>query len=75
MTHPQPPSRRQADVLDIIIRTFRVTDEPVPSTFIARRLGISPVAVRRHLESLHRKGWLETDGAPAKPRPSYLTAR
>lgn len=71
--HPRPPSSRQADVLDVIVRTFRVTAEPVSAAFISRRLGMGRTTVRVHLEALHRKGWLETRGCAAKPRPDYLT--
>lgn len=72
MKHPEPPSPRQADVLDVVVRVYRATQEPVSSALIARRLNLSRGTVREHLIDLHEKGWLETDSAAAIPAPDYL---
>lgn len=59
---------RQRMVLDAIIRYHRVTGEPCPASYLARRLSIHHSSVQRHLELLHRKGWLRGANAPAMPR-------
>ena len=72
MTHPRPPSPRQAEILDLVIRVYRVTEEPVPGRLIADRLHMKRWTLRTHLEELHRKGWLVTDTAPAQPALDFL---
>lgn len=58
---------RQREVLDIIVRYYRTTAEPCPSTYIARRTGRHPSTIQEHLNALHQKGWLVTANAPATP--------
>lgn len=60
------PSQQRA-VLDIVVRYFRATGEPCPSTFIARKMNRDASTVREHLAALYAKGWMVTANAPAKP--------
>lgn len=73
--HPRPPSPRQGEVLDLIIRVYQVTQRPVSAAFVADRLAMDWATAREHFSALHRKGWLEIDGTPATPRPAYLKVR
>lgn len=70
---PRLPSHRQADVLDVIVRTYRFTGEPVSGPYLSRKLNMPRATLRVHLAELHRKGWLRTANAPAAPAPDYLS--
>jgi hypothetical protein len=58
---------RQRMVLDAIVRYHRVTGEPCPASYVARRLSVHHSSIQRHFEILHRKGWLRGPNAPAVP--------
>lgn len=58
---------RQRLVLDTIVRYHKTTGEPCPAAYLARRLSIHHSSVQRHIELLHRKGWLRAPNAPAVP--------
>lgn len=58
---------RQRAVLDEIIRYYRATGEPCPAAFIARRLSMHHSSAQRHIELLHKKGWLCAPNTPSVP--------
>lgn len=58
---------RQAEIMAIVQVVYQATGERVAARYVARRLEINHEAVRQHFAALHRKGWLETEGSPAKP--------
>lgn len=58
---------RQRMVLDAIVRYYRGTGEACPASYIARNLSIHHSTAQRHIEVLHRKGWLRAPNAPAVP--------
>lgn len=77
---PQPPMTRvdddgaaplctlttkQRQILTAIDRYTRATDEPCPGNYLARRFDLHHSTVQKHLEVLHRKGWLCGPNAPA----------
>jgi len=64
---PEGLSRQQAAVFATIDHYHEAVGEPCPGTYIARKLNIAKQVVARHLESLHRKGWLRGPSAPAVP--------
>lgn len=59
---------RQRMVLDVIVHYHRATGEACPAAYLARKLELHHSSVQRHLEVLHRKGWLRGPNAPAVPR-------
>lgn len=58
---------RQRAVLDEIVRYYRATGEACPATYVARRLSMHHSSAQRHIELLHRKGWLRAPNAPSVP--------
>jgi Mn-dependent DtxR family transcriptional regulator len=56
----EPLSRRQWDVLKLILRVSDATGEAPTIRSIARSLNVCHHTVQMHLEALHRKGWLVT---------------
>jgi hypothetical protein len=72
--HPEPPTPRQQEVLDAILRYCRALRTPAcPASYVADQLHLDYQTVRReHFAALHRKGWLLTDAAPARPRDFLL---
>lgn len=75
-------SPRQLEVLALVDHYRHavelVDDEEIlpagaPGSYLARKLKIAKQVVQRHLEALHRKGWLRGPSAPAVPaRPLPL---
>lgn len=69
MTEPSPTgrvmplSRRQRDVLRVIVRFYEVTGEPPSVEYVGRRLGIHHSVAQAHIDALFRKGWLTTPTA------------
>ncbi len=58
---------RQRMVLDQIVQYYRATGEACPAAYLGRRLSIHHSSAQRHIEILHRKGWLRGPNAPAVP--------
>ena len=56
---------QQRRVLELIEAYGVATEQPCPSTVIARRLRLHHSTVQKHLIALHRKGWLRSPGSPA----------
>jgi len=63
------PLHRLTTVQRTIVTTIndyqRVTNEPCPASYIARRLGRHHSTIHEHLMALYRHGWLRTPNAPA----------
>ena len=57
-------TERQREVLDVAIQVEEKTGKPCTFEHLARKLAISPVGVRHHVEALHRKGWVERPQSP-----------
>lgn len=72
----EPLSRRQWEVLRVILGVTNATGEAPTIRAIARSLEMHHSTVQAHLDALHRKGWLATpspDGMrcqPARPAPT-----
>lgn len=58
---------KQRTLLIIIEQYVRATGEPCSARYLARRLSVHHSTIQMHLCALHRKGWLLTPNAPAKP--------
>lgn len=58
---------RERMILDIVVQYVRVTGEPCPGRFIARRIGAHHSTIQQRLQQLHRKGWLRGPSSPAFP--------
>lgn len=58
---------RQRMVLDEIVQYYRATGEACPAAYLARRLAMHHSTAQRHIEVLHRKGWLRAPNAPSVP--------
>jgi len=58
---------RQRMVLDLIVAYYRTTGEACPASYVARKLELHHSSAQRHIELLHRKGWLRAPNAPAVP--------
>jgi DNA-binding IclR family transcriptional regulator len=61
---------RQRVIVMAIDDYTRVTGEPCPASYIARRLRLHHSSVQEHLLALHRKGWLRSPHSPTKLRLS-----
>ena len=72
---PAELTPRQAEVLAIVERVYAATGEPVSASHLARRLGIFHEAVRGHLATLYRKGYLTRETSPAEPLRKPSSAR
>jgi predicted ArsR family transcriptional regulator len=58
------PTPRQREILEVAVKVEHVTGKPCTFYQLARKLDISPVGVRHHVEALRRKGWLESARSP-----------
>jgi len=56
----EPLSRRQWEVLRVILAVTDATGEPPSIRSISRSLDVSLHTIQGHLEALHRKGWLNS---------------
>lgn len=54
----------QRRVLEWIERYETALDEPCPSGFVARRMGLHHSTIQQHITALHRKGWLRSNSSP-----------
>ncbi|HVJ24107.1 MAG TPA: hypothetical protein VM756_09250 [Burkholderiales bacterium] len=59
---------QQRRVLEAIDDYWRVTGEPCPGALLARRFSLHQSTIQKHLDSLHRRGWLRSPSAPAHLR-------
>ena len=50
--------KRQRDILEIIIKHYIETAEPVGSRFVARRLGLSSATIRNVMTDLEESGFI-----------------
>ena len=57
----------QRRVFAVIAHYYESISEPVPSSYVARRLGITRVRVCQYFRQLNELGWLRTPGSPAIP--------
>jgi SOS-response transcriptional repressor LexA len=75
----EPLSRRQWEVLRVILAVIKATGEPPSIRSLARSLDVCHHTVQVHLEALHRKGFLSSpspDGMRCEPaRPALPTRR
>jgi len=55
---PENTKRREAAVLEIIVRTYTESAEPVGSRFVARKLGLSSATIRNVMSDLEEEGFL-----------------
>jgi predicted ArsR family transcriptional regulator len=55
---------RQREILQLAVKVEHATGKPCTFHQLARKLEISPVGVRHHVEALQRKGWLESARSP-----------
>lgn len=62
-----PLTPRQAEVLDHVSRYYALTGEPASASYVARRVRVSHVAIRRHFAILHAKGYLRSSASPTIP--------
>jgi len=60
-------SVQQRRVLALIQAYHRVTREPCPGRYLARRLTLHISTIQQHLEVLHRKGHIRGPNPPAVP--------
>lgn len=58
---------KQQAVYGAIRRTYEALEEPVREALLVRRLGMTRVAIRRHMAALARKGLVDP-GSPTLPR-------
>jgi transposase len=68
MLEPRQLTTRQQDVYDAIARYNRVTGEPCPASYLARRFDVHHSTVQNCIYTLHLKGWLYGPNSPAKAR-------
>jgi transposase len=68
MLEPRPLTTRQQDVLTAITRYNRVTGEPCPASYLARRFEVHHSTVQDCISALHQKGWLLGPNSPARAR-------
>jgi DNA-binding IclR family transcriptional regulator len=68
MLEPRPLTTRQTDVYDVIARYNRVTGEPCPASYLARRFELHHTTVQDYIGTLYRKGWLHAPNSPAQAR-------
>jgi DNA-binding MarR family transcriptional regulator len=68
MLEPRPLTTRQQDVLTAIARYNRVTGEPCPASYLARRFEIHHSTIQDCIYTLHQKGWLYAPNSPARAR-------
>lgn len=68
-----PPSPVQARVLALVDTFYRTFKRPCPNFVVAEALDRDHTTIRHHFAELHRKGWLESEGSPAKPTRAVLT--
>jgi DNA-binding IclR family transcriptional regulator len=59
---------RQRAIVTVIDDYTRVTGEPCPASYLARRLRLHHSSIQEHLSALHRKGWLRTPNSPIRLR-------
>ena len=55
---PENTKRREEAVLEIIVRTYTESAEPVGSRFVARKLGLSSATIRNVMSDLEEEGFL-----------------
>lgn len=54
----QNPKKREEAVLEIIVRSYTESAEPVGSRFVARKLGLSSATIRNVMSDLEEEGFL-----------------
>jgi hypothetical protein len=66
---PAPLTPRQAEVLNAVLDYYRFMGRSCPASYIAERFSLRyHEAARGHLSALWRKGWLDNETSPVRPR-------
>lgn len=68
MDSSPPLTKQQRNVFALVSYYHDAIGEPVPATFVARRLNMSKQRVGQIFFSLYERGRLKGPGAPAVPK-------
>jgi hypothetical protein len=66
--HPAPLTELQAQYLSVIAQMHAITGSGCQIGFLARHFAVHYETARETVGALARKGWLEDDVTPVKPR-------
>jgi predicted ArsR family transcriptional regulator len=66
---------RQREILELAQRYEQETLRPCPAIYLSRRLAISTLGVRHHVEALHKKGWLKSPDSPLRLGRKVVTEK